>query len=66
MGNEIEPEYREFVREQEIQRGVEQLIYDSGWIYNKPNTTVQGLAGQIISYLRKVDSSKQTITEDKK
>lgn len=42
-----------FEEEQKLQREVEQLIYDSGWISGEPKVTVQGLAGQIITVVTK-------------
>ena len=48
-----------FEEEQKLQRKVEQLIYDSGWIYNTPKVTVQGLAGQIISLIGSIKESNK-------
>lgn len=38
-----------FEEEQELQRKIEEIIYASGWIQGEPNTTVQGMAEQIMS-----------------
>lgn len=40
-----------FEERENLQREIEDIIYKSGWVQGKPNTTVQGMVEQIRSLL---------------